>query len=410
MIRRTAVLLACVAALGPACTRDAPPERGPRYLTIGADALGTAAVVGGLHDAHLRVLATGDEVAVIAFDAEDLEPLAAQMHAQHARCGGFVVHATLAEALAAQAEIAAQAQVRPAPPVDYTLARPEVVAAVLPTLDPARILGTIRSLSAMKNRYYTSETGAAASVWLRDRWRSFTSRRDVTVELLDHGFPQRSVLLRIPGTTRPDEVVVIGGHLDSIAVGGKGSTAPGADDDASGIATLTEVARALLAADVRPARTIEIIAYAAEEIGLRGSQAVVKDHQARGIQVIGALQLDMTNFQGSEKAIWLMKDFTSAAQNAFLIELIDTYVGATWGLDACGYACSDHASWYRAGVPASMPFEARMKDRNKVIHTARDTLETSGDNAAHALTFARLAAAYAIELGRFALPVRTAAR
>ena len=57
-----------------------------------------------------------------------------------------------------------------------------------------------------------------------------------------------------------------------------------------------------------------------------------------------------------------------------------------------------------------MPFEARMKDRNKVIHTARDTLETSGDNAAHALTFARLAAAYAIELGRFELPVRTAAR
>jgi leucyl aminopeptidase len=116
--------------------------------------------------------------------------------------------------------------------------------------------------------------------------------------------------------------------------------------------------------------------------------------------VVGALQLDMTNYRGSAKDIWLMKDFTSAAQNAFLIRLIETYVGASWGQDACGYACSDHASWMRAGVPASMPFEARMRDRNRTIHTARDTLEVSGDNAAHAVKFARLATAYAIELAK----------
>jgi leucyl aminopeptidase len=116
--------------------------------------------------------------------------------------------------------------------------------------------------------------------------------------------------------------------------------------------------------------------------------------------VVGVLQLDMTNYQGSDKDIWLMKDFTSAAQNTFVTQLIDTYVGATWGLDACGYACSDHAPWYRAGVPASMPFESRMAQRNKSIHTARDTLEVSGNNAAHAIKFARLAAAFAVELGK----------
>jgi leucyl aminopeptidase len=95
-----------------------------------------------------------------------------------------------------------------------------------------------------------------------------------------------------------------------------------------------------------------------------------------------------------------MKDFTSPAQNEFLAALIDTYVGASWGMDACGYACSDHASWYRAGVPASMPFESRTRDRNRAIHTLRDTLETSGNNAAHAVKFARLGAAYAIELAK----------
>ncbi|HMG21830.1 MAG TPA: M28 family peptidase, partial [Kofleriaceae bacterium] len=78
------------------------------------------------------------------------------------------------------------------------------------------------------------------------------------------------------------------------------------------------------------------------------------------------------------------------------------------GLDACGYACSDHASWFRTGVPASMPFESRSRDRNRAIHTRRDTLETSGNNAAHAVKFARLAAAYVIELAKGEIAARPA--
>jgi leucyl aminopeptidase len=257
----------------------------------------------------------------------------------------------------------------------------------------------------MKTRYYQSKTGAAASEWLRDRWRSFTTRRDVTVELVDHGYAQKSVILTIPGTTRAAEVVVLGGHLDSITMAGRAGVAPGADDDASGIATLTEVVRVLLAKDYHPARTIKVIAYAAEEVGLRGSLSIARDFQRRGVNVVGALQLDMTNYHGSDRDIWLIRDFTSAPQNAFLARLIDAYVGASWGYDACGYACSDHASWHRTGVPgtgvpASMPFEARFADSNRQIHTARDTLETSDANASHAIKFARLAAAYALELGK----------
>ena len=156
----------------------------------------------------------------------------------------------------------------------------------------------------------------------------------------------------------------------------------------------------LLANHYRPARTVMFIAYAAEEVGLRGSQAVVKEFKRRNINVVGALQLDMTNYQGSDKDIWLMKDFSDPKQNDFVIKLIDKYVGATWGLDACGYGCSDHASWYRAGVPASMPFESRMRDRNKSIHTKDDTLELSNNNADHALKFAKLGAAYTIEMAK----------
>jgi leucyl aminopeptidase len=183
-------------------------------------------------------------------------------------------------------------------------------------------------------------------------------------------------------------------------MGGLSATAPGADDDASGIATLTEIARGLLAADYRPERTVVFVAYEAEEIGLLGSQAIVRDFKRANTKVVGALQLDMTNFFGSDKDIWLMKDFTSAGQNAFLGTLIETYVGATWGYDACGYACSDHASWHRAGVPVSMPFESRMAQRNQKIHSAKDTLAQSNNEATHALKFAKLGAAYVIEVAK----------
>lgn len=369
-------------------------DRPAVYISVGTDAVASIERLGGEQAMSIRVVDDGGGVAILEVDEDALDDISHLMHEQFHRCGGFIVHDSLADA---EAALHVQA---PADQLDYTIDHAPVVEAVLPALDREAIRRTIAELSGMQNRYYRSDSGASASRWLRDRWRSFSERRDVTVELFDQGYPQQSVILTIPGTTRADEVVVIGGHLDSISMGGKRGKAPGADDDASGIATLTEVARVLLAKDYRPARTIKFVAYAAEEVGLRGSQAVVKELKRRGIHVVGALQLDMTNYQGSDKDIWLMKDFTSAAQNTFLTRLIDTYVGATWGMDACGYACSDHASWYRAGVPASMPFESRMRDRNMQIHTASDTLELSNNNADHAIKFARLGAAYAIELGK----------
>jgi leucyl aminopeptidase len=392
------VRAALVSALALLCSCEgARLEVGPRYITIGADAVATARTAIGPGGEHLEVLDASADAAVLAVDEGDLERLSEAMHERHDRCGGYMLHESLDEA---------RASLRPPPArtadADYTLDQAALVREVLPAVSAERIHVTIAELSSMKNRYYQSDTGAAASIWLRDRWRSFSSRPEVTVELFDHGYAQKSVILTIPGTTRAREVVVIGGHLDSISLGGRDGKAPGADDDASGIATLTEVARVLLARDHRPARTLQFIAYAAEEVGLRGSLSIVRDYQRRGVRVAGVLQLDMTNYQGSDKDIWLIRDHTDAAQNTFLARLIDTYVGATWGYDVCGYACSDHASWHRAGIPASMPFESRSSQRNKTIHTAKDTLETSGNNAAHAVKFGRLAAAYAIELAKTA--------
>ena len=391
---RTAVLFVALAAAACSGNSSRPEARDTAYITIDADAVATVKTLATDRHVALDVIEVEGEVAIVAVPADELEELSERMHAEHHRCGGFMLHDSLDDAHAA---------LRPAAPraaMDYTLDRGDAVRAVLPAISADAIHKTIGELSAMKNRYFRSESGAAASAWLAQRWRSFTARTDVTIELFDHGYPQKSVIMTIPGTTRPDEVVVIGGHLDSISPGGISGTAPGADDDASGIATLTEVARILLANDFRPARTVKFMAYAAEEVGLRGSLSIVKDFTKRNVNVVGALQLDMTNYQGSDRDIWLIDDHTDRAQNTFLTQLIETYTDATWGVDRCGYACSDHASWTRAGVPASMPFESRFRQSNREIHTIRDTLEMSGNNAAHAVKFARLGAAYALELAK----------
>ncbi|CAN5923483.1 M28 family metallopeptidase [soil metagenome] len=362
-------------------------------ISIDADALDTVGAVSSEDHATVQVLEIDRGVAVVEIETRELETLSERMHLEHQRCGGYMIHDSIDDAHAALAP-------RAHGTIEYTLDRAEAVRTVLPTLSAKSIQNTIGELSAMKNRYFRSESGATASLWLQHRWRSLSARTDITVELVDHGYPQKSVVMTIPGTTRPDEIVVLGGHLDSISPGGASGHAPGADDDASGISTLTEIARGLLASDFRPERTVKFMAYAAEEVGLRGSLSIAKDYQKRGINVIGVLQLDMTNYQGSDRDIWLIDDHTDKAQNAFLVKLLESYTDATWGVDRCGYACSDHASWTRYGVPASMPFESRFRDSNREIHTTKDTLEMSGNNANHAVKFARLGAAYAIELAK----------
>jgi leucyl aminopeptidase len=195
---------------------------------------------------------------------------------------------------------------------------------------------------------------------------------------------------------------VLGGHLDSISSGSMGETtrAPGSDDDASGIASMTEALRAMIASGYKPRRTIKFMAYAAEEVGLRGSKDIAANFKANNINVVGVMQLDMTNYKGSPSDIYLYTDYTNAAQNDFLAKLVAAYQpGTTVAYSKCGYACSDHASWHAQGYPASFPFETLDGDDNPYIHTANDTYANSGSQAAHALKFAKLGAAFAIELG-----------
>ena len=138
----------------------------------------------------------------------------------------------------------------------------------------------------------------------------------------------------------------------------------------------------------------------AEEAGLRGSGEIAAAFKKAGTRVEGMLNLDMVNYRGSEKEIYFVSDNTSADQNAFLGRLIDAYLGYSWGTLKCGYACSDHAPWTKSGYHASYAFESTFEHHNPYIHKVTDTLDKCGGSAEHALKFARLGVAYAVELAK----------
>lgn len=347
----------------------------------------------------LQVYAAHDGLVLALLPEERLEALGRAVHQRLKRCGGFVAHPSREAALDAL-------YVRPvfAPlAVSYTIDNTAVAQALLAAVQPANILDTVNLLAGNTTRYYTTAGGVNAANQLKARWEGYAAgRSDVTVELFTHPtWAQPSVIATITGTSLPSEVVVIGGHLDSINTSAPTTgTAPGADDDASGVASLTEAFRAAMANDYRPQRTVKFMAYAGEEAGLRGSGEIAANYLANGVNVVGVLQLDMTNYKGSVPDIVLVTDNTNAAQNTFVGNLIDTYLGLSRSTSSCGYACSDHASWHSRGFAASMPFESLVGQHNPRIHTANDTLANSDTTAGHAAKFARLAAVYMAELAK----------
>lgn len=368
------------------------------YITVDADAVQNTKALGS----DVRVINQKNNVALIHLPTFKAFGVGSMMHKDFLRCPGYIRHETEAEAVqymnAAKENKSAKKVF-----VDYTINQQETVEKYISQVASTNIAQTIGKLSSFQNRFYQAETGVQSATWIKDTWTNLSKHRtDVKVEFFKHSkWAQPSVIATIEGSSNASEIVVIGGHQDSInGYGGATKRAPGADDNASGISTITEVFRIAMENEFRPTKTVKFMAYAAEEVGLLGSKEIAAQFKQQGKNVVGVMQLDMTNFKGSQKDIWFMSDYTNAAQNEFLAALIDKYVKSSWGYSRCGYGCSDHASWHLNGYPASIPFEAKMEEMNHKIHTENDTLTNSDSSASHAAKFAKIATAFMVELAK----------
>lgn len=348
---------------------------------------------------ELSKQAENEDFTLLKMDSKLVEVLTSTIHHKFQRCGGFVQFDNEQEAFHRLTESFLDTRFS-APPLTMS----KRVKSALSQVSEIEIREVILKLSSFRNRYYKSEHGVNSSLWIKKHWEKLSEHRsDVAVELFKHKWEQPSIVLTIKGNKNPEEIVILGGHADSIAgfFGRTNAHAPGADDNASGIATLTEIIRVAMESGYRPAKTVQFIAYAAEEVGLLGSREIAKKYKGEGKNVLGVVQMDMTNYKGTDDLdIILMSDYTNKDLNLFLGKLIDEYVKVPWGYSQCGYGCSDHASWTASGFAASFPHEATMKDGNHNIHTKRDTIEVSQGNATHAVNFSKLGLSFMLEVAK----------
>jgi carboxypeptidase Q len=124
--------------------------------------------------------------------------------------------------------------------------------------------------------------------------------------------PSRNVVAELRGSAAPDEVVVMGGHIDSWDVG------RGAMDDAGGVVVAWEAIRILKELGLRPRRTIRVVGWTNEENGLRGGNAYRDAHRAELDKHVAAIESDAGvfkpagfGFTGTDSAFALVRQIGS---------------------------------------------------------------------------------------------------
>jgi len=173
-----------------------------------------------------------------------------------------------------------------------------------------------------------------------------TMRMAVTLEEQE-AVEARNVLGLLPGSDpeRKDEIIVIGAHYDPLGREPDGAVMNGANDNASGVATILEIARLWHAQGYRPARSVLFAAWDGEEQGLLGSRHYVENPTYPLTRTVAMLNLDMV---GAGETLQIDGGGPVVAQ---LLAGAETY-GITTTLTSAGR--SDHASFDEAGVPAAM--------------------------------------------------------
>lgn len=209
--------------------------------------------------------------------------------------------------------------------------------------------------------------------------RNLDFGRDVQLEFnLDQKFvkgprPLYNVVAEIPGTEKPDEVVIVSGHLDSW----DGPGSQGAQDNGVGTNTAMEAARILCKVGAKPKRTIRFILWTGEEQGIFGSAAYVKDHASELAKISCNLVDDGgTNYQGGYVGLESQRSMFETAfapMNAAFPEMPEKFVVQPKMPRGGG---SDHASFNAVGVPGFFTIETGRDNYTYVHHTQHDRFET----------------------------------
>ena len=173
-----------------------------------------------------------------------------------------------------------------------------------------------------------------------------------------------NVVADLKGSTHPEQVVIISGHLDSWDLG------TGAIDDASGVAVAMQAANLVKQLKLNPRRTIRVIAWANEENGLRGARGYAEAHASEMANHVAAIEMDGgaghpagINISARPEMKELLKPVAKILQTS-----------GAGALDFVEGAGADIGPMEKLGVPGFSPM-ADSRTYFHYHHTAADTLD-----------------------------------
>ncbi|QRV84326.1 Peptidase family M28 protein [Ceratobasidium sp. AG-Ba] len=274
----------------------------------------------------------------------------------------------------------------PTYPTPNPSAHPELTP-MLSMVTASEIKSYVNQLStAYATRYYRSTNAAAPANWIQSQFASWLGASQS--KLVSNSFAQPNVVGRIEAKSGSASagIVILGAHLDSTSQS-PSTKAPGADDDASGVAAIMAIMRILKANNYQGTYAIEAHAYAGEEGGLLGSKALAASYKSAGKTVRGMLDFEMIGYQ------------PATSSNSGKSSTITAYVPTAERRSvSCGYGCSDHYSFYNNGYPVVCiaSYGPNDSNLNPGYHTTSDTIDKL--NFDKAADFVKAGLAWVVEV------------
>ncbi|MBO5957233.1 MAG: M28 family peptidase [Bacteroidales bacterium] len=242
---------------------------------------------------------------------------------------------------------------------------------------------TVQHLQDYGRRQYNTSQAYEAAQWIYDQFESFGFNELDNLEVeqfeFQYGVNESSpnIIATQWGTKYPDKYVICGSHYDSERSGHGGQEAPGADDNATGVATVLETARILSQYSFE--YTIIYCAFSAEEIGLVGSEAYASYCADLGYDIVAYFNNDMNGYlhPGNEihvdliypETVEVLGDYYKNVANVYFPEMEVRHIEFTKGT-------SDHESFNNNGFMGIYPFEDK-DNSSPYIHTIEDVIGIS---------------------------------
>ncbi len=188
----------------------------------------------------------------------------------------------------------------------------EEIQKIVSDINPDSIKLFIKQLQSFGTRYALASNRDAIAEWLKDQFermgysdieiQTFLCYTKWSSQNIDTTTWQKNVITTLPGRTHLDEICIIGGHYDSFTWENPMNFAPGADDNASGTASVLEIARVMKIRDYKPECTIKFITFAAEEfmrVGNSGAEHYAQEAVNMNLNIKLMINNDMISHKYS---------------------------------------------------------------------------------------------------------------